>query len=60
MRSDRSLWGQSDTETQNEMDRPQSSSSSRKPTHRRGYPSPNSSAHPAEEHMHSFMAFAHM
>lgn len=60
MRSDSSLWGQSDTQTQNEMDRPRCGRSSLKLARLRGYPSPCSSENPEEQHMHSFMASAHV
>lgn len=60
MRSDSSLWGQSDTGTQNEMDRLRCSRSSLKLPSLRGYPSPCPSEHSEEEHMHSFMASAHV
>lgn len=55
MRSDSCLWGQSDTKTQHGMDRPRHSRSSL-----RGYPRPCLSQHSQEEHVHSFMASAHM
>lgn len=60
MRSDSSLWGQSGRETQNEMDRLRCSRSSLKLPRLRGYPSPCSFKHSEEEHIHSFMASAHV
>lgn len=60
MRSDSSLWGQSDTEMQNEMDRRRCSRSWLKLPRLRGYPSPRSAEHSEDEHMHSFMASAHV